>query len=201
MPNLQRYSRSHDEAIDMALAIRDLKNSGKSERAICKELKISHTTLQKYKQTLIEKDLESLSPEGHDIKRCELDEQVQSVVYKLSDVANKIELNHEAHKLEISNTLNDTNVPDTVKIKLRRYLRYPVEDMIEVQKALLSAVELRTKIWGLDKEPKDGVSVQTNKRIVFNVNNDVETTAENINHLADAIVGKRTNELPWVPGK
>ena len=28
MPNLQRYSRSHDEVIDMALAIRDLKSSG-----------------------------------------------------------------------------------------------------------------------------------------------------------------------------
>jgi len=195
---LQRYSRSADEVLDLALAVRDLKNKGKSDRAICKELKIGYGTLKEYNAALLEKDIESLSKEGQDAKRCELDDQVQSVVYKLADVAEKIESNHEEHKLEIATSLNDTNIPDAVKIKLRRYLRYPVEDMVEVQKALLSAIELRTRIWGLDKEVQDGVSVQTNKKIVFNVISDIDTTSEKLDNIADAIVGKK-NGMPRMP--
>jgi len=195
MPNLRKYSRSHDEAIDMALKIRELQSTGKSDRAICKQLRIGHETLQGYKKTLIEKDLELLTPEGQDAKRCELDEQVQSVVYKLSEVAGKIESNHEIHKEEITLTLSDEKISDSVKVKLRRFLRYPVEDMIEVQKALLNAVELRTKIWGLDKELKDGISVQSNRKIVFNVSKDIDTTAEKLSSIADKIVGKTNGML------
>jgi len=195
MPNLQRFARSPEESIDMALAIRDLKSTGKSDRAICKELHIGYETLKNYQQILRTKDIESITQEGQDTKRCELDEQVQSVVYKLSDVADRIETNHETHKLEITDTLNDENVPDNVKIKLRRFLRYPVEDMIEVQKALLSAVELRTKIWGLDKDSKDSMAVQTNRKIVFNVNNNIETSTEKLNSIADTIVGKKHGVL------
>lgn len=197
MAGLQRYTRGPDEVLDLALAVRDMKSKGASDRAIMRELKIGYSTLREYKDTLARKDVESLTKEGQDAKRCELDEQVQSVVYKLSDVADKIETNHEKHKEEINDALNDENVPDNVKIKLRRYLRYPVEDMVEVQKALLSAVELRTRIWGLDKEINDGVSVQTNRKIVFNVSHDVETTTENMNSIADQIVGKK-NGLPKV---
>jgi hypothetical protein len=186
--------------IDTALAIRDLKNKGKSDRFICKELHMHHNTLQGYKQILVTKDLESLTQEGQDVKRCELDEQVQSIVGKLAEVVEKIENDHEEHKKEITNTLNDSEVPETIKIKLRRYLRYPVEDMIEVQKALLNAVELRSRIWGLDKEIKDNNPSQGSKKIVFNINgiSNVEAASTRLNNIADAIVGKK-NGMPRLP--
>lgn len=192
MSKIVKSTRSLEEHIDNVLQIRELKNKGESDRSICKSLEISHTTLQRYKGILAETDLKSITAEGQNAKRCELDDQVQSVVCKLSEVVNKIEVNHENQKNEIQRILSDPEVENNLKIKLRQINRYPVEEMLEVQKAILNAVDLRVKIWGLDKEIKDSLSIQDNKKLILNVHSDgnIHQASNKLHKIADAIVGK-----------
>ena len=185
---LVKSTRTLDEHFDNALSVREMKSSGTSDREICRQLAISNTTLQKYKDLVTKTDLETLSPEYQNEKRCELDDQIQTVIGKLSSVERRIETEHTEQSTEINKILQQVDIDDQVKIKLMRYARYPLSDLLELKKLVLQAVDLRMKVWGLDKEGKDSGSIQSNKKIVFNVTNRVTGETDKLNKIADTII-------------
>lgn len=188
MTKIVRSTRSLDEHVDNLLKIRELKNAGASNRSICKELNISYAILKNYEAILVEKELEGLSEEFQNEKRLLLDDQVLSIIGKLNQAGKAVEDEH--HKLvdQIDTLLQDDKIDVLVKAKLRRFVRYPVSDITQIQKLILNAVELRSKIWGLDKEQKETTSITNNKKLVFQLNQKVEADTNKLDSIADSII-------------
>jgi len=188
MSKLVRSTRSLDEHVDNLLKVRELRNAGKSNRSICKELNISYIVLKNYETILVKKELEGLSDEFQNEKRLLLDDQVLSVIGKLNEAGKAVEQEHDNLVEQINTLLADDKIDVLVKAKLRRFVRYPVNDIAHIQKLILNAVELRSKIWGLDKEHKETASITNNRKIVFQLNEKVETDANKLNSIADSII-------------
>ena len=185
---LVKSTRTFDEHLDNMLQVRDLKTVGTSDRDICKQLNIGQTTLQNYKKALIKEDAASLSPEAQNAKRCELDNQIQTVVQKLVTVENRIEHEHDEYVQHINNLVKKEDLDEQVKVKLRRYAKYPLSDLLEIKKLILQAVDLRTKVWGLERENRTSDGIQTNRKIVFQLNTKVEAETDKLNSIADTII-------------
>lgn len=194
---LIRSTRTLNEHVDNLLIVREAKDIGKSDRQICRDLGISFSTLKKYKELLASTDLETLTPEYQNEKRCELDSQVQSVVNKLYNVTQTIEDNYKKQKEEIEEHLETKgeNLEYKEKMQLKRQIQYPNERIVSIQRLLLNAIELRSRIWGLDKENQGGIQIQSNKKIVFESTQHVKTNTDKINEIADSIVGNKTDGL------
>lgn len=188
MGKLVRSSRSLDEHVDNLLKVRELKNAGMSDRSICKELGISYTVLKSYDGILVGKELEALSEDFQTEKRIILDDQVVSVIGKLNEAGKTVEKEHETLVEQINTLLENENIDVLVKAKLRRFVRYPVSDIVHIQKLVLNAVELRSKIWGLDKEQKDTATITNNRKVVFQLNQNVKADTDKLNSIADSII-------------
>jgi hypothetical protein len=188
MTKLVRSTRSLDEHVDNLLRIRELKNAGASDRSICRELNISYQVLKNYDGILLRKELAALSEDYQNEKRLLLDDQVLSIIGKLNEAGAAVEKEHETLVEQINTLLEDDKIDVLVKAKLRRFVRYPVNDIVQIQKLVLTAVELRSKIWGLDKEQKEMASITNNRKIVFQLNQKVETDTNKLNSIADSII-------------
>jgi hypothetical protein len=185
---LVRSNHPWEEHADNVLAIREMKNEGTSDREICKKLAISHSTLQRYKEYLSASELETLSDDIQNEKRYQLDDQIQSVIKKLTTVENKIEDDHIEYVAMVNKLLEKEDLDDQIKVKLKRYTRFPVGDILELKKLVLQAIDLRTKVWGLDKEQRGADSIQTHRKVTFQINHGVSTGADKLNNIADSIV-------------
>ena len=191
MSKIVKSTRTVEEHVDNVLAVREAMDSGISERQMCRDLGISYATLKKYKEILVKNDLEQLSDEYQFEKRCELDSQVQSVVNKLYNLVLTLEKKYEEDVSEINKLSADKEqkIDEKVVLQLRRLTKYPVGEIASVQKLILDAVDLRTRIWGLDKDNKAGTQIQNNKKIVLNINQKVSSDVDKLNSIADSIVG------------
>lgn len=190
MSKLVKSTKSWEEHTEALMIVRDLKSSGASDQDICKNLNISHSTLQKYKSFLSQKDIESLTSEYQNEKRCELDDQIQTVIKKLGCVERKVEEENEELVREVNVILQNSELEDQVKIKLRKFCKFPVGDFIELKKLTLQAMELRFKVWGLDKENQGSMSMETNKKVVFQINQKITTDTDKLNSIADTIINE-----------
>ena len=127
---LVKSNRTFEEHLDKALEVRNMKSEGVSDREVCRQLSISHNTLKRYKETLAKSDRESLTPEHQNEKRCELDDQIQTVINKLSTVEHRVERDHEEYVQLVNTVMNTEGIEDQVKVKLKRYTRFPVGDIL-----------------------------------------------------------------------
>jgi len=185
---LVKSTRNIEEHIDNLVAVQEAKAKGKADSVICKELQISHTTLQKYKAILVEQSLKTLTPEYQDAKRCELDEQIQTIIRKIFSVVNTVDDQYDIIRREVEDALNDPELEPENRLRLRRAARYPVEDIVELKKILISAVELRSKVWGLDKENNQKVQINNNRKLIFQVNHQLEDKTGKLDQLANSII-------------
>lgn len=188
MGKLVRSTRSLDEHVDNLLKVRELQNAGVSDRQICRELNISYAILKSYDGILVGKELEALSEDYQNEKRLVLDDQVLSVIGKLSEAGKAVEVEHGTLVDQINTLLEDDKIDVLIKAKLRRFVRYPVSDVVQIQKLILNAVELRSKIWGLDKEQKETASITNNRKVVFQLNQKVEADSKKLDTIADSII-------------
>lgn len=188
MTKLVRSTRSLDEHVDNLLKVRELKNKGVSDRKVCKELSISYSVLRNYKEILLKKEVEELSEDYQNEKRILLDDQVLSVIGKLSEAGQAVETEHGELTEQINTLLENDKIDVLVKAKLRRFVRYPVADIAQIQRLILNAVDLRAKIWGLDREAKEVPVVNNNKKVIFQLNQKVEADISKINSIADQVI-------------
>jgi len=169
LPDLSKLFESLEEHIDILLSIRELKSKGCSDREICSTLGIGATRLARYKDLLRAYESRGLASneqggislaEFQNYKRLELDDQIQSTIRQLNTLLSRIDEEHQFNKAELTNLLgsigktDDRTEPAFVQDAARklRMARYPVEDVVNVEKTILSAVSLRAKIWGLNQE-------------------------------------------------
>jgi hypothetical protein len=193
---LVKSTRDYDEHLENLLTIQEMKSKGLNDREVCKVLHIGASTLQEYKKTLIELDVNSLSPEGIVTKKSELDDQIQVVISKLHDIAEQVDTTYKVKHKEILDTLLDAEIDLNTKISLKRSLRYPVEDIIQVQKTLLEAILVRSRIWGVEKD-SDGAQINQHKKVIFNFSDTkkVEVDKSRLNNVADTILEKIHNGM------
>jgi hypothetical protein len=184
---LVKSTRNIEEHIDNILTVQEAKAKGKTDRVICKELKISHTTLQKYKDIIVKQNLTRLTPDYQNEKRCELDEQLQTIIRKLFSVVETIDTNFDDTRRDIEDILNNPDIDVETRIRMRKYARYPVEDLVEIKKIMVNAVELRSKVWGLENSASTKTQINHNRKMVFQISSQ-ETDASKLDKIAESVI-------------
>jgi hypothetical protein len=183
-----KTTRTPEEHLDNLLTIRDAKAHGKSDKEIVKDLSISFTTLQQYKEYLATLDKKQLDTLDIKTMRFELDAQVQGVIRRLYEVTDKLDALYNQQTDETKLLLTDPSINYLEKYKLTKSLRYPVGDLSTIQRLLLSAIELRVRIWGLANEVPMYNQEKTTKKFVFKVTRDLTEGTDKIEQIADMMV-------------
>jgi len=190
---LVRSTRDYREHLTNILAFKELKASGMSDREIAKRLEVGFSTLQKYKDTLAELNLESLSPEYLLEKRLEVDTQIESLLYRLNNIMSTIEDEHKEVAEEIKKAIQDVSEDDSKYrdkvIKLKRMAKYPSKDIAEIARLALDTIKARILIWG-ERDASEGGNTAGPKKIVVNVEAPKEDI-EKLNNLADVITQRQ----------
>ena len=190
---LVRSTRDYKEHLQNIMAYQELKSTGMSDKKIANQLQIGISTLQQYKKTLAEINLESLSSEYIVEKKLEVDNQIEAILGKLYLVIKTIEEQHEDIANDIKAAVQDIEEDDpkyTEKvIRLKRLANYPSKDVAEIAKLALEAIKLRTVLWN-DVDHGGDTSVMKPKKVVVNVSAPTQDI-DRLNSIADAMISNK----------